>query len=48
MERIEEFVSITGVDIEIGEKYMARFDTFEEALEVDTVVNKWPLHVLQK
>ena len=43
MERIGEFVSITGVDFEIGEKYMARFDTFEEALEVATVnLNKWP------
>ena len=29
MERLAEFVSITGVDIEIGTKYMSRFDTFE-------------------
>ena len=34
MERLAEFVSITGCDVEIGTKYMRRFDTFEEALEM--------------
>merc|ERR1739838_816479 len=32
--RLPEFVELTGVNVEIGKKYMTRFDTFEEAQEV--------------
>ena len=34
MERIDEFLSITGLDIEVGQKYLTRFSTFDEALDI--------------
>ena len=37
--RLPEFVELTGVNVEIGKKYMTRFDTFEEALGKGSLQN---------